>query len=56
MISVELSDEEAEKFKLFLLMTQKIGADWKITKIQSYPNGNVILYIKSTPQLTVIIE
>lgn len=56
MITIGMTDEEAERFKLFCLLTQKLGADWQITKVQSYPNGNVILYIKSSPQLTVIIE
>lgn len=55
-MTIELDDESGEKFKLFCLMTEKIGKDWKITKVQSYPNGNVVLYIKSTPQLTIIVE
>ena len=54
MISIELDNETALKFKAFCLMLQSApqSGDWQLTKIQSYPNGNVTIHLKIVPNLT----
>ncbi len=57
MTSIELDEETAQKFRLFCLMLQSAPpGTWELTKIQSYPNGNVTIHIKIVPNLTLIIE
>lgn len=56
-VSVLMDDETVQKFRAFCLMLQVAPpGDWVLTKIQSYPNGNVTIHLKIVPNLTSVIN
>lgn len=52
-MTIDLDEDTAQRFRLFCLMLQSAPpGEWELTKIQSYPNGNVTIHIKIVPNLT----